>query len=53
MDTSGGRERLFARIARMAERLRSNPNWREPTESEADAIKLRLKEYFATKVNGV
>jgi hypothetical protein len=52
MDTSGAKEMLIARIEQMAERLRSDPNWRPPTESEADAIKLRLNEYFALEMNG-
>jgi hypothetical protein len=52
MDTSGAKERFLANIARTAERLRSNPNWTPPTESEAQEIKQRLKAFFAARANG-
>ena len=52
MDTSGATERLLASITRTAERLRADPNWRAPTESEAQEIKQCLKAFFAAKANG-
>jgi hypothetical protein len=51
MDASGSKERLLARLSKMGERLRSDPNWKPPTESEAQAIKQYFKEYFATMAN--
>jgi hypothetical protein len=50
--TSDAKERLLARLAQMGERLRSDPNWKPPTDSEAAAIQQHLKSFFATQVNG-
>jgi hypothetical protein len=52
MDTSGAKERLLARLGQMGDRLRSDPNWKPPTDSDAAAIKQHLKLFFVTKVNG-
>ena len=52
-ETSGTKERLLARIAQMGDRLRSDPNWGEPRESDVEAIKQRLKALFATRASGV
>jgi hypothetical protein len=52
-EPSGAKERLLARIAQMGDRLRSDPNWGEPTESDVEAIKQRVNAFFATRAKGV
>jgi hypothetical protein len=52
-DASGARERILERLKGMADRLSSDPNWREPTELDVEVIKQRMKAFFATRANGV
>ena len=51
-DASGARERFMAHIARLAARLRADPNWKPSTPAQAEAIKQDFKAYFAAKANG-
>jgi hypothetical protein len=37
-DASGAKEALLASVNRMGERLRSDPNWVEPTAEESERI---------------
>ena len=53
MEPSGAKERLLARIAQMGDRLRSDPNWGEPTELDVEVINQRLKAFFATRASDV
>ena len=46
---SGARELLIAKINSMAARLRASPDWKgELSPAEAEAVKARLREYFAS-----
>jgi hypothetical protein len=48
-DASGAREALLERVKRIAERLRSDPNWVEPTAEEKEHIKQRIDAFFSQK----
>jgi hypothetical protein len=52
IETSGAREEILARLKRLRERLRANPNWKPPTPEQAEEIKQYFKAHFAEKAIG-